>query len=249
MRLIGFLLRAAKLEWKSALKHWCTTSLQKPKAVYAANEQQYIAACGDLLVPYVGIHEWRKAEQKTYTRIGKAKAVLREFYRSAVTKPEFSNTTKLAVFKSVFVPIVTYGHESWVMTGRMLPQVQAAEMGFCEECAVCHLATKCAFVKSVNHWMSSHFLESSDSSYVGSAGCPDCPRKDWRASPAGYIHGKAAQTASNDPVQWLQLWLCLILSWCGSSRTAVYDIAVERELFRVLLGVLPPQLAWEEKWA
>ena len=40
------------------------------------------------------------------------------------------NTTKLSVFKSVIVPTLTYGHESWVMTERVLPQVQAAEMGF-----------------------------------------------------------------------------------------------------------------------
>jgi len=50
------------------------------------------------------------------TRIGNANAVLRELYRSVVTKWELSNTTKLSVFKSVFVPILTYGHESWVMT-------------------------------------------------------------------------------------------------------------------------------------
>jgi len=47
-----------------------------------------------------------------------------------VTKREFSNTEKLSVFKSVVVPILTCGHESWVMTEIMLTQVQAAEMGF-----------------------------------------------------------------------------------------------------------------------
>ena len=46
------------------------------------------------------------------TRIGQVNAVLRELYRSVVTKRELSNTAKLSVFKSVFVPILTYGHES-----------------------------------------------------------------------------------------------------------------------------------------
>jgi len=50
------------------------------------------------------------------TRIGEANAVLHELYRSVVTKRELSNTTKLSVFKSVFVPILTYGHQPWVMT-------------------------------------------------------------------------------------------------------------------------------------
>jgi len=46
------------------------------------------------------------------TRIDKANAVLRELYRSVVIKREFSNAVKLSVFKSVFVQIFTYGHES-----------------------------------------------------------------------------------------------------------------------------------------
>ena len=64
------------------------------------------------------------------TRIGKANAALRELYRSVVTKRELSNTEKLSVFKLVFVPILIYGHDSWVMSERILIQVQAPEMGF-----------------------------------------------------------------------------------------------------------------------
>jgi len=45
-----------------------------------------------------------------------------------VTKLELSNTAKLSVLKSVFVQILTYGHE--VMTERTLSQVQAADMEF-----------------------------------------------------------------------------------------------------------------------
>ena len=37
---------------------------------------------------------------------------------------------RLSVFKSIFVPIHTCGHESWVTTDRMLTQLQAPEMGF-----------------------------------------------------------------------------------------------------------------------
>ena len=47
-------------------------------------------------------------------------AVLRELYRSVVTKRELSNTAELSVFKSVFVPILTYGDESWVMTEKII---------------------------------------------------------------------------------------------------------------------------------
>jgi len=41
------------------------------------------------------------------TRNGKGNAFLRELYRSVATKRELSNTVKLSVFKSVFVPILT----------------------------------------------------------------------------------------------------------------------------------------------
>ena len=64
------------------------------------------------------------------TRIGKANADLRELGRSVVAKRKVSNTAGLSVFKAVFVPIFTHDHESWVMTGRILTQVQAPEMGF-----------------------------------------------------------------------------------------------------------------------
>jgi len=39
-----------------------------------------------------------------------------ELYLSVVTKPELSNTAKLYVFKSLFVPILIYVHDSWVIT-------------------------------------------------------------------------------------------------------------------------------------
>jgi len=47
-----------------------------------------------------------RRSQEVDTRIGKANAVLRELYRSVVTKRELLNTAKLSVFKSIFVPIL-----------------------------------------------------------------------------------------------------------------------------------------------
>jgi len=72
----------------------------------------------------------RRWSEEADAWIAKANAVLRELYRSVVTKREVPNTAKLSVFKSVFVPILTYDPESWVMTEIILSQGQAAEMGF-----------------------------------------------------------------------------------------------------------------------
>ena len=48
-------------------------------------------------------------------RISKAGAVMHARHRSVVMKRELFQKAKLAVFRSIFVPILTYGHESWVM--------------------------------------------------------------------------------------------------------------------------------------
>jgi len=45
-------------------------------------------------------------------------------------KTEAFKTSKLSISKSVFVPICTYSNESFVVTERMISQVQAAKMGF-----------------------------------------------------------------------------------------------------------------------
>ena len=59
----------------------------------------------------------------------KASTVMRQLYQSVVLKRELYTKAKLSVFRSVFVPILTYGHECWVMTERGRSPVQVAEMG------------------------------------------------------------------------------------------------------------------------
>ena len=50
--------------------------------------------------------------------------------RSVVLKRELLRKARLSVFKSMFFPIFTYGHESWIMTKRVQSQMQAYEMRF-----------------------------------------------------------------------------------------------------------------------
>ena len=71
-----------------------------------------------------------RQDEELDIRIGKASAVMRALHYSVVMKRELSKKAKLSVFKAIFVPILTYGHESWVMTERMRLQVQASEMSF-----------------------------------------------------------------------------------------------------------------------
>ena len=53
-----------------------------------------------------------RQDEELDTRIGKASAVMRALHYSVVMKRELSKKAKLSIFKAVFVPILTYGHES-----------------------------------------------------------------------------------------------------------------------------------------
>ena len=86
----------------------------------------------------------RKRNKQIDTRIEKQTE-----YHGCFTIPWSQNESFLTpqsfVFKSVFVPILTYGHESWIMSEIILSEVQAAEMGFLRRN---HGATLCDKVRS-----------------------------------------------------------------------------------------------------
>ena len=71
-----------------------------------------------------------KQDEELDTRIGKASTVMRALHYSVVIKRELSKKAKLSIFKAVFVPILTYGHESLTMTKSVRAQVQASKMSF-----------------------------------------------------------------------------------------------------------------------
>ncbi|KAI3376588.1 hypothetical protein L3Q82_016470 [Scortum barcoo] len=60
-----------------------------------------------------------KMEREIDRRIGAASAaVMRSVYRTVVVKKELSRKAKLSIYRSIYVPTLTYGHELWVMTER-----------------------------------------------------------------------------------------------------------------------------------
>ena len=71
-----------------------------------------------------------RQEEELDTRIGKASVVTRALHYSIFMKREFSTSTKFSIFKTVFVPVLNKGHESWIMTERVRSQVQAYRMKF-----------------------------------------------------------------------------------------------------------------------
>ncbi|CAL9694307.1 unnamed protein product [Knipowitschia caucasica] len=71
-----------------------------------------------------------RMEREIDRRISAACAVMRSLYRTVVVKRELSQKAKLSIYRSIFVPSLTYGHELWVMTERTRSRIQAVEMSF-----------------------------------------------------------------------------------------------------------------------
>ena len=80
-----------------------------------------IEAGGEVQVLYLGVAFTRDGsrDEELNVRSGKANAVMRALYHSVVLERDLSRKAKLLVFKSIFVPILIYGNESWVMTDRV----------------------------------------------------------------------------------------------------------------------------------
>ena len=83
---------------------------------------------------------------------------MRGLHYSIVIKRKLSKKSKLSIIKTVFVPILTYGHESWVMTERVRSQVQASEMRFYEESKELHYLRRCLALRFENLLTSIRYL-------------------------------------------------------------------------------------------
>ncbi|TWW77324.1 hypothetical protein D4764_12G0007140 [Takifugu flavidus] len=55
---------------------------------------------------------------------------------------ELSRKMKLSIYRSIYVPILTYSHQRWVMTERTRSRIQAAEMSFLRRVAGLNLTDR-----------------------------------------------------------------------------------------------------------
>ena len=110
-----------------------------------------------------------RQDEKLDTRIGKATAVMPALHDSVVMKRELSKKAKLSIFKAVFVPILTYDHECWVMTKRMRSQAQASEMRCLHRIEGVTLFNKVRSSESRKSTSSRYFSELKDLSLDGLA--------------------------------------------------------------------------------
>jgi len=137
-------------------------------------------------------------------RISKTNTVLHVIYLSVVTKRELSIIAKLSAFKSVFVPILTYGHESWAMAQRALSQVQTTEMEFLRKVYGVTLRDKVRSCENLE--CTATFRETLNVQPLLIRTFWPCdqnaPGKTGEMSPAAsaYTYGKAVQRSTKDQV-------------------------------------------------
>ena len=93
-------------------------------------------------------------------------------------KRELLKKEKLSIFKTVFVPILTYGHKCWVTTKRVRLPVQTSEMRFYKESKELHCLTRCEALRFENLLTPSRcFSKLKDVSLVGLAMYAVCLKK------------------------------------------------------------------------
>ena len=55
---------------------------------------------------------------------------MRALHRSVVVNRGLSREAKLSIYRSIFVPTLTYGHKLWGVTKRTISEVQVVAMSF-----------------------------------------------------------------------------------------------------------------------
>lgn len=71
-----------------------------------------------------------RMERKIDRQISVASEVMWLLYETILVKKELSQKAKLLLYRSIYVPPLTYGHEIWVMIERIRSRIQAIEMSF-----------------------------------------------------------------------------------------------------------------------
>jgi len=136
-------------------KAWMKISTKKTKVLYLSSNPsqctlQQVEKFKYIMVELTSDGQWNK---KIDAWINKANTVLHELYCSVVTEQELWNTTKLSVFKSVLVLVLTHGHESWAMTDSVISLVEVAEMEFLwrvHSMTLCNKVCSCEICNALN---------------------------------------------------------------------------------------------------
>ena len=166
---------------------------------------------------------------------------MRALHYSVVIKRELSKKAKLSIFKAVFVPILTYGHESGVMTKRVRSQVQASEMRFLQKIEWVTLFNKVRsseLRKSLNIEPLFLRIERSQLRWFGHVS-----RMPWERLPKQALLAKAngRGPVGRPRTRWTDYIEDLGWNRFGLHPSEMMEVMEGREVWRLNLELLPPQ--------
>ncbi|TWW55191.1 hypothetical protein D4764_09G0002400 [Takifugu flavidus] len=142
VRIAGFLLAPSNRDLQQILGRFATkceaagmriSTSKSESMVLARKKVEYLLWVGEEVLPqveefkYLGIlfTSEGRMEREINRRIGAASAVMRALNRSVMVKRELSWKAKLSIYRSIYAPVLTYGHQCWVMTERTRSRIQA----------------------------------------------------------------------------------------------------------------------------
>ncbi|KAK0156273.1 Craniofacial development protein 2 [Merluccius polli] len=148
---------------------------------------------------------------------------------------------KLSIYRSIFVPTLTYGHEGWVMTERTRSRIQAAEMSFLRRVAGFSLRDRVR-TSVIREELGLEplllCLERSQLRWFGHLVRMPTGRLPWevfQARPVGRRPRGRPRTRWRDYISTLA-WERL-----GIPPSELVNVAREREVWGPLLELLPPR--------
>lgn len=126
--------------WNEVLiKNGMKINRAKTKVMVAANERKEVNIILDnerieqvSSFQYLGVtlEETGKHEIEIGNRIKKANNVYWALRRGFINKKEITKETKMKVYKTIYRPVLTYGCETWTMTGQEKDKIGAVEMKY-----------------------------------------------------------------------------------------------------------------------
>ena len=182
-----------------------------------------------------------KQDEELDSRSGKASAVMRALHHSVVLKRELSKKAKLFVFKSIFVPIFTYGLESCNMIERVRSQMQASEIRFLRIIKGITIFDKhrnIAICESIDF---ESLLFRIERSQLRCFGHVSRMLHEWHPKQTLYAKVSGKRPVGRPSTRWIDYIEDLGWNHLGLYPSETQSVLVDRKMWRLNLELLPPQ--------
>lgn len=119
-------------------------NIDKTKTVLISNEEKEMNISMEMTavgqvddIKYLGavIDRTGKYEEEINNRINKATKLYHSIKRGFINKKEISTKTKMTVYKTIYLPTLLSGNETWVLTEKLEKRLQVAEMKYLRRAA------------------------------------------------------------------------------------------------------------------